>query len=223
MKPIVLGLLISSFLLATPALAEHHEGHGKKQMSGPEFTAQHSAKMNAEIAHQKMAQERGLDLMKMGNEMLRKGKAKKDGKLMLAGARLLKMGHHMHEESMHALMETTENMKHHLMHAKVGDLTMSDAEMASLQKEMDQLKTSLDAYKNTCHVEKAQMPESAAMLVDMGNQTILDAVKNGDADKAQLGTEMMSMGMKMMGGDEHQKSGSHMEMRMEKEIKIIRE
>lgn len=223
MKTKVLTLLCASLLFSgfsSPALAGNMGPGPMGQNRGQNMT-QHMAMMKEHLGYLKMAQERGQDLMKMGNEMVRKGQSKKDAKMMLSGAKMLSMGHHMHEKSMHEMMHMSQAMKEHLAHAMMGDMQMSEADMAQLKSDQQELQAQLMAYHKTCQAEMVKMPESAKMLIEMGNQIMMTASKTGDADKAEMGAQMMQMGMSLMDNDEHKMMGKGSRMRVEKEIKIV--
>jgi hypothetical protein len=192
MKKTMLAAITVSALMAAmqPAFAEHHEGHGQGQgMMG------HAQMTENQMMDGKAYAERSLDLMKAGNMMVAEGAKKKDAKMMISGAKVLQKGMMMHHMSMKGMKMMMHEMKHKVMHAKVGDLQMSDKEMADMEKMMKDMKAAQATYMGTCHKEMAMIPESAHMLLQMGNEAILSGMKDKNVEKVMMGSEMMEMGM----------------------------
>lgn len=145
MKKTVLTALTATALMAAmqPAFADHHQGHGQGQ--GQHQGMGGHSKMSAEEMMDGQAYaERSLDLMKAGNMMVDEGAKKKDHKMMMTGAKILKKGMHMHHMSMKGMKMMMHEMKHKVMHAKVGDTQMSDKEVADMEKMMKDMKATHD-------------------------------------------------------------------------------
>lgn len=200
MKKTLFPVLLTSALLAAvqPALADHHQGcqhHG--QCKGMAKSA-HGQMNQMQMLDSKAYAERSLDLMKAGNMMIEEGAKKKDTKMMMQGAKLLKTGMHMHHTSMHAMKQMMHGLKHQLMHAKVGDVQLSDKEMADLEAQMKALKDAHTSYAEVCHKEVALMPQSAHLLIQMADELITKGLKEKNTDKVLLGSDMMEAGMALM-------------------------
>lgn len=197
-------LLMATLLVSIqPAFADHHQGagtHHHHHGQGMGHGGHHGhAQMNqTQMQDGKIYAERALDLMKAGNMMVDEGAKKKDAKMMIQGAKLLKTGMQMHHKSMHAMKDMMHGLKHKLMHAKVGDLQLSDKEMADLEAQMKALKETHASYAEVCHKEVALMPQSAHMLIQMADELITKGLKEKNADKLMLGSEMMELGMALL-------------------------
>lgn len=222
MKKAMILSLVSSFLLASPALASHDGGHHGERKS-KEMGEHHAEKMEMMMESHKMYGERGVDLMALGNQMIAKGYKAQDAKMMLHGAEMLKTGHKMHQHAMHAMKKSHHTLKHHIMHAKVGDMKMSAAEMKEVQNKMDMLKAEMKKHHEICHPQSAMIPKSAEMLMKMGNTMVIEGRKNSNDTQAMHGMKMMKTAMRMMmpghHGEGHHK-GMRKEIRIEKEVRM---
>ncbi|PIQ23565.1 hypothetical protein COW64_23395 [bacterium (Candidatus Blackallbacteria) CG18_big_fil_WC_8_21_14_2_50_49_26] len=187
------AILAASALLTgvQPAFADHHGGQGQGM-------GMHSKMTETQMMDAKNYADRSMDMMKAGNMMIEEGAKKKDAKMMMKGAQLLKKGMMMHQMTMKGMKMMMEEMKHKIMHAKVGDLQVSDKEMADMEKMMKMMKDAQKMYQEGCHKEMAMMPNSSHLMMTMANEMMMKAMKDKNADQMMMGSEMMEMGMALM-------------------------
>jgi hypothetical protein len=217
MKKTLLTAITATALMAAmqPAFADHHQGGGDHHQS-----AGHSKMSAEEMMDGKAYAERSLDLLQAGNMMVEEGAKKKDHKMMMTGAKILKKGMHMHHMSMKGMKMMMHEMKHKVMHAKVGDTQMSDKEVADMEKMMKDMKATHDSYMGVCHKEMALVPKSAHSLLQAGNDAILKGMKEKNAEMVIMGSDMMEMGMALTHPHGMDEGDGHGSMQVEKRVEI---
>jgi hypothetical protein len=171
-------------------LASHHIGN-----MSPEAMKDHSAKMEMGIKESQTYADRSLDMLVMGNQLAAEAVAKKDIKKALHAIKMLKHGQQMHRLSMHALHQIHHTLKHHLMHAKVGDYKMEGADLEKLQQAYDNLGKTMQAMHNSCSPEMAKISGHATQLTALGNELMLKAKASKNPEQMLVGAELMESAM----------------------------
>lgn len=229
MKKFVFATLTTLALLAGPALADHHQGASSQQNQGQASADQHADNMQAVLKDSHIFAKRAVDLLVIGNKSIEQGLAKKDPKLMLKGSQLLQKGHAMHKQSMHALNQMQHQLKHHLMHAKVGDMQIPEAQMAEMQTQLKAMQDFIEQNHQQCKTEMSKISAKASTLIDFGNQMMEQALKSNNLEQIESGSQLLEAGMQlhmlqshgMMGmQDEMSEEMSGPMMRKEVEVRI---
>lgn len=217
------GTLTALSLTMAPALAQH-QGHEMRQEIRRDIhsegmnPAQHGAAMEAMMKYALMASQRSLDMMSLGNSLMEGALQKKDAKGMLTGAELAFKGHALHRHSMMGMEQLNAGLKEHLMHAKVGDLQLSEAQMNQLSAGMASLKKEIDAAMTACHQEMAKMAKNGAALMDQGNELMLKGKNDKNPELMLSGNELLMAGMKL----QMSLHGNHGQRRIEKRVIRLR-
>lgn len=211
--------------LALPVQAQHQ--HGQPQAPTAD-SAEHTQQMDAVLKDAQVFSARALDLLSMGNALLEQGHAKKDAKLMLKGASLFESGTKLHEHGMHSLRDIHQGLRRHLMMAGIDEMAISDVQRRELQTRMNGLKTAMQEHHQKCQAEMLKSRQNASRLVDFGNQIMLQAQKSGNSDQMELGSQLLSTGLKLHQAHAHRRGGmgeemDHAQSGMERQPMIRRE
>ncbi len=219
-KTICTTLVLAALLSPLSAMAE----------SGHSHSASHAQSQQELMADGKQYTDAALKLMTQGNEFVKLGQQKKDAKLMMQGAKMLKMSYSMHHHAMHGMKEMHGEMKAHLVKAMLGEMTMSPAQVNEVKATMQGLEKALKDYHTAFHVQEAKIKDSGTILVAMGAHMVQKANSAAQAEQSLMGGEMLEMGMYLQtlhGGGHHDReekmdkhSGGHRMIRKEVEIRI---
>ena len=229
MKKQLLFALASSLIAATPTFANDSAhsapmiefsadgshrviqlaSHHVKNMD-PEAMKDHGAKMEQSIQESQTYADRSLDMLLMGNQLAAEAIAKKDVKKALHAVKMLKQGQHMHRMSMHALHQLHHSLKHHLMHAKVGDYDVAAADLDKIQQTYDALGKAMQTMHSSCSPEMGKLKTHANQLVALGNELMIKAKAGKNPEQMLVGAELMESAMALTMGRHH---GSQMETR----------
>lgn len=196
MKKYIFTAFASLILLASPALADHHQGAADHQ-NQPAHGEQHSHDMQAVLKDSQTFAKRAIDVLMTGNKLLEQGQVKKDPKLMLKGSQLIQKGHAMHKQSMHALGQMQHQLKHHLMHAKVGDMQIPEAQMTEMQAQLKAMQEFIGHHHHQCQAEMSKIPAKASILIAFADQILEQALKSNNLEQIELASQVLEAGMQL--------------------------
>ena len=212
MKKLKFALIVSSLMMPMSVMAapDAHHAHDAK----------HTMSQQQVMAEGKMFADATLKLMTQGNEFVKLGAQKKDAKLMMQGAKMLKMSYSMHHHAMHGMKAMHGEMKQHLVKGMLGEMKMTPAQTNEIKATMQSLEKALKEYHTAFHTQEALIKISGTTLVTMGAHMIQMANSAAQAEQSLMGAEMLEMGMSLQtlhGGGEH---NDRHQRRVREEIEI---
>lgn len=165
--------------------------------SAPKTDANHSQSQQEMMADGKMFTDAALKLMTQGNEFVKLGQQKKDARLMMQGAQLLKTSYRMHHHAMHGLEAMQEEMKQHLLKATLGEMKMTPAQSNEVKSTIQALEKALKDYHTAFHLQEDLIKVSGTTLANMGAHMVQMAKSAEQAEQSLMGAEMLEMGMSL--------------------------